>query len=59
LIIDDNLFNMLKVEIIIIGLRITSLTIPTQDDTPYPKQSQKQKEPIAQTPQPWLKDKNE
>jgi hypothetical protein len=27
--------------------------------TPYPKQPQKQKEPITQTPHPWLKDKNE
>jgi hypothetical protein len=27
--------------------------------TPYPKQPKKQKEPIAQTPHPWLKVKNE
>ena len=33
--------------------------ITTQDDTPYPKHRQKQKEPIAQTPHPWLKGKNE
>jgi hypothetical protein len=53
------IINTIKVEIILIGVSITSVAIPTQDDTPYPEQSQKQKELIAKTPHPSAKGKNE